>query len=97
MPQASVPAELTDLAINAMEEEVACWRRIPMYPGITRLIRFPQLGEIDLSPAGAALPAEADASVSYHDIPTKDADDMLVRFAMEKVVEAILGAVSVSP
>ena len=96
MPQASVPAELTDLAINAMEEEVACWRRIPMYPGITRLIRFPQLGEIDLSPAGADIPPDGDETVAYHDIPDKLADDMLVRFAMEKVVEAVLGAVSVS-
>jgi hypothetical protein len=93
MPQASVPAELTDLAIDAMEEEVACWRRIPMYPGVTRLIRFPAM--LDVGPA--EIPPDGGDTVAYHDVPTKLADDMLVRFAMEKVVEAVLGAVSVSP
>ncbi|SDK41888.1 hypothetical protein [Bradyrhizobium ottawaense] len=94
MPQAHIPAELTDLAMNALEDEVACWRRIPMYPGVIRLMRFPQLSEIDLSPAGAAISDDAE-TVCYHDVQAKQADDLVLRFAMEKVVEAILGAVSV--
>ena len=93
MPQANVPAELTDLALDALEEEVGCWRRIPMYPGITRLMRFPPLGEI----GPAEIPPDVhEQSVIYHDVPAKSADDLLLRFAMEKVVEAVLGAVSVS-
>jgi hypothetical protein len=95
MPASNVPAELTDLALNALEDEVACWRRMPMYPGVTRLMRFPALEEIDLSPAGAAI-SEETSTVVYHDVPAKDADALLMRFAMEKVVEAVLGAVSVA-
>ena len=95
MPQANIPAELTDLALNALEDEVACWRRIPMYPGVTRLMRFPRMDDIDLSPAGAAIPPIEEQTVVYHDVPAKTADDILLRMAMEKVVEAILGAVSV--
>jgi hypothetical protein len=92
MPQANVPAELTDLALNALEDEVGCWRRIPMYPGVTRLMRFPPMGEI----GPAEIPPDDGQTVIFHDVPTKNADDMLLRIAMEKVVEAVLGAVSVS-
>jgi hypothetical protein len=95
MPAAHVPAELTDLALNALEDEVACWRRIPMYSGVTRLMRFPPMDALDLSAAGAAIPPDDQQTVVYHDVPTKRADDLLMRFAMEKVVEAILGAISV--
>lgn len=94
MPQAHVPAKLTDLALDALEEEVGCWRRFPMYPGITRLMRFAPLDLSTLGPAGIP-PDTHDQSVIYHDVATKDADDLLLRFAMEKVVEAVLGAVSV--
>lgn len=96
MPASNVPAELTDLALNALEDEVACWRRIPMYPGVTRLMRFPPMGELDLSPAGANVPPDDAQTVIYHDVPAKDTDDLLLRMAMEKVVEAVLGAVSVA-
>jgi hypothetical protein len=95
MPASNVPAELTDLALNALEDEVDCWRRIPMYPGVTRLMRFPALEEIDLSHSSAAITDNTE-SVIYHDVPTKSADALLMRFAMEKVVEAVLGAVSVA-
>jgi len=94
MPQANVPAELTNLALDALEDEVACWRRIPMRPGWIRLMRFPQLSEIDLSPSGAAVNSQEE--VIYHDVDAKQADSLVLRFAMEKVVETILGAVSVA-
>jgi hypothetical protein len=91
MPASHVPAELTDLALNALEDEVACWRRIPTYPGVTRLMRFPPLLEI----GPAEIPSDDEQTVIYHDVPAKDADDLLLRMAMEKVVEAVIGAVSV--
>jgi hypothetical protein len=92
MPQAHVPVELTDLALNALEDEVGCWRRIPMYPGVTRLMRVPPMGDI----GPAEIPPDDTQAVIYHDVPAKNADDLLLRMAMEKVVEAVLGAVSVS-
>ena len=92
MPASNVPADLTDLALNALEDEVACWRRIPMYPGVIRLMRFPSLMETPIGPA--EIPDDTE-TVCYHDVPAKDADDILLRMAMEKVVEAVLGAVSV--
>jgi hypothetical protein len=96
MPASNVPAELTDLALNALEGEVECWRRIPMYEGVVRLMRFPPMDESDLSPSGAAIPPDDQQTVVYHDVPTKDADDLLMRFAMEKVVAAVIGAISVA-
>jgi hypothetical protein len=88
----NVPAKLVDLALNALEDEVPCWRKLPWRPGYIRLMRFPRIDEI----GPAEIPPE-DETVIYHDVPANIADDMIVRFAMEKVVEAVIGAISVSP
>lgn len=93
MPASNVPAELTDLALNTLEDEVDCWRRVPLYSGITRLMRFPPMEEIDLSRATV----DDKETVIYHDVPTKDADALLMRFAMEKVLETVIAAISVAP
>ena len=91
----NVPAELVDLALNALEDEVPCWRKLPWRPGYVRLMRFPPMdeltGESDIDVVGAQ------EVITYHDVPEKLADDMIVRFAMEKALEAAIGAISVAP
>ncbi|MGX9944894.1 hypothetical protein ACTG4Q_20750 [Bradyrhizobium denitrificans] len=87
----SVPAELVDLALNALEEEVACWRKVPWRPDYTRLMRFSDTFDAPIGPA--EVPEEA--TITCHDVPSHMADDMIVRFAMEKAVEAVIGAISV--
>jgi len=94
MPEAtsSIPAELVDLALDALDAEVKCWRRVPWAPGHIRLMRCPPM---DFSP-GAAM-AAADEVITFHDVPADSADDIIVRLAMEKVIEAVIGAISVAP
>ena len=89
----NVPAELVDLALNALEDEVPCWRKLPWRPGYVRLMRFPRLE----APVGPAEVVPDDEVITYHDVPAETADDMIVRFAMEKVVETVIGAISVAP
>ncbi|TYO65497.1 hypothetical protein FXV83_16305 [Bradyrhizobium hipponense] len=88
----SVPDELVDLALEALEAEVACWRKVPWRPDYTRLMRF---SDTCRGPVGPAEVTEEEATITCHDVPTHMADDMIVRFAMEKVVEAVIGAISV--
>ena len=87
----SVPAELVDLALNALEDEVACWRKVPWRPDYVRLMRFSD--SFDAGPSEMS----AEATFTCHDVPAHMADDMIVRFAMEKVVETVIGAISVAP
>jgi hypothetical protein len=90
----NVPAELVDLSLNALEDEVPCWRKLPWRPGYVRLMRFPTMapiGESDIAVDGAQ------EVITYHDVPADIADDMIVRFAMEKALEAAIGAISVAP
>jgi hypothetical protein len=87
-----VPDQLVDLALEALDAEVKLWRRVPWAPGHIRLIRYPDL------PAPGEMTAEAmEEKVVYHDVPSALADDMIVRFAMEKALEAAIGAISVAP
>ena len=91
----NVPAELVDLALNALEDEVPCWRKLPWRPGYVRLMRFPPMdaliGESDIDVDGAQ------EVITYHDVPADIADDMIVRFAMEKALEAAIAARRVNP
>jgi hypothetical protein len=89
----NVPAELVDLALNALEDEVGCWRKVPWRPGYIRLMRFPPMSECPIGPA--EVPDDEDSVVICHDVPEKIADDMLMRIAMEKVLETVIGAISV--
>jgi hypothetical protein len=87
-----VPDQLVDLALDALDGEVKLWRRVPWAPGQTRLIRYPDL------PAPGEMTAEAmEEKIVCHDVPNAMADDMIVRFGMEKALEAFLGAISVAP
>jgi hypothetical protein len=88
-----VPTELLDLALNTLDEEVKCWRRLPWAPGKVRLMRFPTLSE---EPIGVSeFDAESTQTVIMHDVDKEIADDLIVRFAMEKVLETVIGAISV--
>jgi hypothetical protein len=89
----NVPAELVDLALDALDDEVKRWRKMPWAPGRMRLMRFSLITD----PIGPAeVPPPEEQTVTYHDIPTAMADDMILPLAMEKVVETVIGAVSVS-
>ncbi|WP_316196606.1 hypothetical protein [Bradyrhizobium sp. SZCCHNS3053] len=84
----SVPDELVDLALNTLEEEVSCWRKVPWGPNHVRLTRWP----IDRAPG--EIPSEI-VTVTCHDVPAEMADDILRRIAIEKVLEVVIGAISV--
>lgn len=89
----TVPNQLVDLALHTLDEEVKRWRRVPWRPGWIRLIRY---SEIDITRGPEVLPPEEETIV-YHDVPEGVADDMIVRFAMEKALEAAIGAISPAP
>jgi hypothetical protein len=89
----TVPAQLVDLALHTLDEEVKRWRRVPWRPGWVRLIRY---YEIDITRGPDVVPPEEE-TIAYHDVPEHFADDMIVRFAMEKALEAAIGAISPAP
>lgn len=89
----TVPDKLVDIALDALDDEVKRWRRVPWAPGYIRLMRYPSI--FDIGPA--EVPPAGEDTVVYHDVPAHIADDMIVRFAMEKVVESVIGAISVAP
>lgn len=86
-----VPDQLVDIALEALDAEVKLWRRVPWAPGHTRLMRYSE--PIDLGPGDMS----AEAKIECHDVPAGMADDMIVRFAMEKALEAAIAAISVAP
>jgi hypothetical protein len=90
----SVPVELVDLALNALEDEVACWRKVPWGPDYVRLMRF---SDPFAAPIGPAEVTAEEATIICRDVPAHMANDMIVRFAMEKVVETVISAISVAP
>jgi hypothetical protein len=87
-----VPDELVNIALDALDDEVKRWRRVPWAPGYIRLMRYP---DMDLSVGGAEV--AKDDVITCHDVPVNTADDLIVRFAMEKALEAAIGAISVAP
>jgi hypothetical protein len=89
----NVPEQLVNLALDALEEEVACWRRVPWREGKVRLMRFPTMEPIGVSD----IEVDGTMEVAMHDVNAADADNIIVRFAIEKVVEAVIGAISVAP
>jgi hypothetical protein len=89
-----VPDQLVDIALNALDDEVKRWRRVPWAPGYIRLMRYPDI--MDAAPGLGTLPTEDDV-ITCHDVPVHMADDMIVRFAMEKALEAAISAISVAP
>ncbi|ARQ95380.1 hypothetical protein [Bradyrhizobium phage BDU-MI-1] len=88
-----VPDALVDLALETLDDEVKRWRKVPWRPDYVRLIRGPLLKDLDLGPSGAAVTAATEEVMTYHDVPTALADDILLRFAMEKVIETIVETV----
>jgi hypothetical protein len=88
-----VPDKLVDLALNTLDDEVKRWRRVPWRPGYIRLIRYPASFDTPIGPA-EIVPEEE--TITCHDVPVDLADDMIVRFAMEKVLETVIGAISVA-
>jgi hypothetical protein len=88
----SVPDALVDLALNTLDDEVKRWRRVPWRPGWIRLMRYSE--SLDAGPGDVV---SEDATITVHDVPERMADDMIVRFAMEKVLEVAIGAISVAP
>ncbi|WP_439357838.1 hypothetical protein [Bradyrhizobium sp. DASA03007] len=92
MPATSpIPADLVNIALDALDAEVKLWRRVPWAPGHIRLMRYSE--PMDVGPAEVSV----EASIQCHDVPERMADDMIVRFAMEKALEAAIGAISVVP
>ena len=78
---------LTDIALDALEEELGCWQRIGTdQPRMTRLIRQPPMGPITCD---GIIPDDAMQVVVMECIPDKDVNKFLTRMAMEKVVAAI--------
>lgn len=87
-----VPDFLVNVALDALDDEVKRWRKVPWAPGYTRLTRYPLLMDLDLSADGADV-VSVDETISFHDVPSGIADDILLRFAMEKVIEKIVEVV----
>lgn len=87
-----VPDELVDLALEKLDAEVTLWRRVPWAPGYIRLMRYSE--PLDGPPG--EMSAMATATITCHDVPASIADDMIVRFGMEKAIEAVIGAISVA-
>jgi hypothetical protein len=86
-----VPDQLVDLALEHLDDEVKRWRRVPWAPGYIRLMRCPDM------PGPAEITAQAmEQEIVCHDVPAALADDMIVRFAMEKAIEAVIGAISLA-
>lgn len=88
-----VPDFLVNAALDALDDEVKRWRKVPWAPGYTRLTRYPLLSDFDLSAEGANVIPSDEETISFHDVPTGIADDILLRFAMEKVIEKIVEVV----
>ncbi|WP_029083429.1 hypothetical protein [Bradyrhizobium sp. th.b2] len=87
-----VPDELVDLALEHLDAEVKRWRRVPWAPGHIRLLRY----SLCVDDIGPAEEPQSQETITCHDVPAHMADDMIVRFAMEKAVEAVIGAISVA-
>jgi hypothetical protein len=88
-----VPDALVDLALNTLDDEVKRWRRVPWRPGWIRLMRY----SFDEATIGEGTVPSDEDTITVHDVPEAIADDMIVRFAMEKVLEVAIGAISVAP
>ena len=85
-----VPDELVDLALEALDAEVKLWRRVPWGPSQIKLMRYSE--PLDAGPSEMS----AESYITTYDVPAKRADEMIVRFAMEKALEAVIGAISVA-
>lgn len=87
-----VPDALVNLALDTLDDEVRRWRKVPWRRDYVRLMRGPLLEDFDLSASGADIVPEEE-TITYHDVPAGIADDILLRFAMEKVIEKIVETV----
>jgi hypothetical protein len=80
---------LTNVALDAMETEVAAWRRIGTWmPQMTRLVRYPSLSITNIGPA--EIPQEEDVSIQQIDLPDNQVNDFLRRAAVQAAVKAVL-------
>jgi hypothetical protein len=72
---------LLDLALDALEDELRCWTRLGTHQSkTTRLLRDP----VRTQPLGA--PIDKDAAITFIDVPDSEANAILTRVAMDKVV-----------
>jgi hypothetical protein len=79
---------LTNVALDAMETEVAAWRRIGTWmPQTTRLVRYPSLNIANIGPA--EIPQEEE-TIQQIDIPDHHVNDFLRRAAVQAAVKAVL-------
>lgn len=77
--------QLTNTALDALEEELGCWMRVgTSLPRTTRLIRYPV---VDVSVGPTEMSSEE--VVIHMDVADNDVNKFLTRMAMEKVVIAL--------
>ncbi|WP_334437027.1 hypothetical protein [Bradyrhizobium sp. AZCC 1610] len=78
---------LVDLALDVMEDELAAWKRFGTHqPKTTRIIRY---GNPSPCPDPIGTEATSGETVQWLDVPDKDVNSILVRFAMDRVVAAL--------
>jgi hypothetical protein len=79
---------LTNVALDAMEAEVAAWSRLGTWtPRTVRLIRHPRLSLATIGPAD--VPTVED-SVQHIELPDEQVNDFLRRVAVQAAVKAVL-------
>lgn len=80
---------LTNVALDAMETEVAAWRRIGTWaPQMTRLVRYPSLSITNIGPA--EIPQEEEMTIQQIELPDDQVNDFLRRAAVQAAVKAVL-------
>jgi hypothetical protein len=79
---------LTNVALDAMEAEVAAWRRIGTWsPRTVRLVRYPRMSLDDIGPA--EIPAVVD-NYQHIELPDEHVNGFIRRAAVQAAVKAVL-------
>ena len=86
MPTERQMERLTNVALDAMEDEVAAWRRIGTWmPQMTRLVRYPRIPDI-----GPAEIPQVEETAQHIELPDHQVNDFLRRAAVQAAVKALL-------
>jgi hypothetical protein len=81
--------KLVDLALNVLEDELSCWKRIGLNVSkMTRLVRYPPMPP-EFPMTDASIEEAGNQTFEILDVPDSEVNGVLTRFAMKKVVEAI--------
>lgn len=79
--------DLIFTAVEALEDEVRCWRTVSEYRDQVRLVRYPRISISDIGPADYT--AESVETVEHIDLPKKEIPFFLRYRGMQAAIKAI--------